>query len=339
MTPSLTVIMPVRNNARCLEPALASLERQTDRDFVLHVWDDGSDDDSPSILKRWLNARLPGRVVGRRRVGIGRALAQLVESAPTELIARMDADDLCDPQRFERQRAYMNRHPDVAVLGTQARRVEGEPTNVIDVTDHPTSDAAIRWQMRLQNPLNHPTVMMRKSAVLNCGNYRDLRPGQDDDLWLRLSQQHRFANLPGDLLTYREHDNTVTARQKDATRTFRKRRLAESHRVFPGLPVADARRLTHLLTHPDELGVTRRDIALLERAAERLAACSGEPAARFKQTRAYRAQHLNLRTRHWKGKPIIGRAWPVMKHGLRIARHATGRSPKRVHDTSKRGAA
>ena len=329
MSPTLTVIMPVYNAERYLDAALASLEQQTVRDFVVHIYDDGSTDRTADILESWLTSRLPGKVIGRDRIGIGNALAKLVKSAPTELIARMDGDDLCHPQRFAKQLAFMQRNPRVAVLGTQVQRIDGETGETISKTRYATDDAELRWQFRLCTPINHPTVVMRRAAVLEAGNYRDLRPGQDDDLWLRLSQRHRFANLPDCLLTYREHAASITRKQADAVHTFRNRRLTDCRCVFPGLVREDAQRLTHLLTHPDELAVTRRDVGLLELAAEYLAKEAGESLDTFKQTHAYREQLLNLRTRRFKSEPLLRSAWPIVKRGVQILRR-----PKRQRGTA-----
>lgn len=320
MSQGLTVIMPVRNAARFLESALVSLQQQTRRDFVLHVWDDGSEDQSPAILNRWLPNRLPGQVIGTGRIGIGHALARLVESAPTELIARMDADDVCQPDRFDRQLVFMQRHTDVAVLGTQMQRCEGSTGRDLGRTTHPLHDAELRWAMRLRNPINHPTVMMRRPAVLACGNYRDLRPGQDDDLWLRIARHHRMANLPACLLTYREHDGSVTARRDNPAAEFRRRRMDDAKLVFPGLELNQAQRLTHLLTHPDQLDVTRADLSLLDDAAASLALVSGEPIDYFRHTTTLRQQRLNLQVRRLKSRPLLGRLWPMVRGAGRLSK-------------------
>ncbi|MEM1354501.1 MAG: glycosyltransferase [Planctomycetota bacterium] len=312
--PELTVIMPVRNGGSYLGAALESLRSQTCRDFVLHVWDDGSTDDTAALLKRWVPNRLPGRVLGHEPIGIGRALARLVESAGTPLIARMDADDVCHPQRFARQLAHMQQHPRVAALGTQMQRRDATLTQTRRTTRMPTRDRDVRWMLRTHNPLNHPTVMMRRLAVLDCGNYHDLRPGQDDDLWLRLAFRHRLANLPEPLLLYREHDHSVTASQLDqSAATFRARRRASAALVFPGLAEDEAQRLTDLLADTKLLGVGRDDVQLLERAARTLAQQSGEPADYFIDTPRYRQQRDNLKTRRLKSNPVIRPAWPALR--------------------------
>lgn len=321
MSTPLTVILPVYNSARYLEAALQSLRDQTVGGFVVHVWDDGSKDETPAILKRWINERLPGRVIGSQRVGIGNALARLVESSQTDLIARMDGDDLCDPDRFKKQLAFMNAHPEVAVLGTQMRRRDEATGKELGTTTHALEDADLRWQLRLNNPLNHPTVMMRRAAAIQAGNYQDVCPGQDDDLWLRLSQGCRMANLPDTLLTYREHDASITGSQKESTRVFRDRRSALADRVFPGLGLPDAQRLTHLLTHPNDLGVTRHDCRRLEQSAKALATDAGESPQYFIQTQAYREQRLNLRIRQIKSQPLLGRAWPMLRRAGQLALH------------------
>lgn len=313
MSLPLTVIMPVRNGERYLEEALCSLCAQTDRRFSVLVWDDGSEDATAEILNRWLPTRLPGRVLGHEPIGIGKALARLVDSAPSPMIARMDADDRCDAKRFELQLNTLTQRPDLAVLGTQMRRFSAEHGEQAACTQHPCNDADLRWAMRLGNPLNHPTVMMRRQAVLDCGNYRDLRPGQDDDLWLRIARRYRIENLGESLLDYREHSASITANDARGVQTFRERRITQAELVFPGIDQADARRLTHLLTHPDALGVTRRDLAAFNRTAVSLAKQSGEPGDYFTRTALYQSQRKNLAVRLLKTNTVVRKAWPAGK--------------------------
>jgi len=317
--PVLTVIMPVRNGASYLEAALESLRAQTRQDFVLHIWDDGSTDETAALLARWVPNRIPGRVLGYESIGIGQALARLVESATTDLIARMDADDVCHPQRLARQLAFMAANPAVAVLGTQMQRRDATLTQTRQTTALPLDDRDLRWMLRTHNPLNHPTVMMHRLAVLDCGNYRDLKPGQDDDLWLRLAYRHRMANLPEALLIYREHADSVTGSNADERISrFRQRRLAAADVVFPGLNEGEAEHLIELLTHTDRLGITRGDIELHQRAARQAALLSSESPDYFQNTTSFREQALNLRTRRLKSNPALRPAWPVLRRLARI---------------------
>lgn len=315
--PPVTWLLPVHNAQPFLEAALASIAKQSYRNHSILAWDDGSTDDSLAILKQWIPERIPGRVLGHARLGLGPALARLVEHSPTELLARMDSDDIAHPDRLAKQVAYMQTHPDVAVVGTQMRRMRDDGQSFGAITHHPADDPELRWALRLVNPINHPTVMMRRSAVLQAGNYHDLAPGQDDDLWVRVAKGHRMANLPEVLLDYREHASSITAHhQTRATEQFRARREQCLKTLFPMVPPSKASRLVHLLTHPDDLSVTRSDLSLHRRAARCAALNSGLPVSAFVQTDLFRQQSLNLRTRWLKRQPVVRAVWPKRQQAL-----------------------
>lgn len=213
----VTVLLPVRDAARHLDEALASLATQTWRNFEVLAWDNGSTDESVAILRRWIPSRLPGRVVTGRPLPLAECLAAMVEEATTELCARFDADDVCEPRRFEEQVKALGGRPDVAVLGTQVRWIDANGKRVRGSTAFPTEPVEIVHALLSTNVLSHPTVLFRKHAVLAVGNYRPASPGEtphfeDYDLWLRVARRFQIANLPGTLLRYRIHPASVTTR-------------------------------------------------------------------------------------------------------------------------------
>jgi hypothetical protein len=200
---ALTVVLPVHNGEAFLDDAISSIRRQTFRDFELLVIDDRSEDQSAAIAAR--HAAADARVVlhANRGSGLVAALNLGIERASATLIARMDADDIALPARFERQMARLAAEPDLLVLGTATIRVDAHG-NHLAVIVPPAGPAEIFTLLERVNPMAHPTVVMRRAALEAVGGYRSayLR-AEDYDLWLRLAERGKLANLQEPLLEYR----------------------------------------------------------------------------------------------------------------------------------------
>lgn len=316
MPPNVTWLLPVRNGERYLEEALQSIANQNYKKHEVLVWDDGSSDATHEILAKWLGTEIPGRVVGHERVGLGRALAHLVVEAKTELLARIDADDIAVPDRLAVQARHLVEHQRTGLVGSDMG-VLGEPERVLK---QPTDDPSLRWALRFTNPVNHPSVMMRRSAVLEVGNYRPLDAGKEDyDLWARLGLIARFATIPRTLTHYRVHDESATAGwEADHGKGFYEQRNALVDRLLPGTPQSDAVRLLDLIRDPEDLSVTADDLTRFRMAAMLAArACRYEPTY-FTQTALFQQQYENLKTRRLKGQPLIRPVWPLLKQANRL---------------------
>lgn len=136
--------------------------------------------------------------------------------ARAPLVARMDADDVAPPERLERQVAYMERDPSLVVLGSSYQLIDatGKLHGRVDL---PEQDAEIRRKLPFCNPICHPSVMLRRDAVLSVGAYLGGQNAEDYDLWLRLAlnPDWRFANMPDLLLCYNvEPSGTARASRK-----------------------------------------------------------------------------------------------------------------------------
>jgi glycosyltransferase involved in cell wall biosynthesis len=197
----VSVLMGVWNGApRVLEAVLSALG-QTMGDLELIVIDDGSADATPAILKSVSDPRL--RVERRERGGLTSALQAALALARAPLVARLDADDIALPERFERQRDFLATRPDIGLLGTAAREVDPSGRELA-VVRPPVDDAAIRRALIRRNPFVHSSVMMRRAAVERVGGYDPAFPvAQDYDLWMRVSRVTRMANLPEPLVVRR----------------------------------------------------------------------------------------------------------------------------------------
>jgi len=212
--PAVSVLVGVHNGAPWVSRAVESVLGQTLADLDLIVVDDGSTDATPTLLAAVRDSRL---IVERQsRTGLTRALNRALARARAPLIARLDADDVALPARLERQRAFLEGHPDVGLLGTAARVVD-EADRELAVIRPPEADPAIRRALIRRNPFVHSSVMARRALVEQVGGYDASFPvAQDYDLWLRLSAVTRMANLPEPLVIRRLIPGRVTAERDSA---------------------------------------------------------------------------------------------------------------------------
>lgn len=213
--PTVTVLMAAMNIARFLDEAIDSILRQTLADFELIVIDDGSTDDSWSVITR--RAAEDKRIVALRseqNMGISRALNKALAHAQGVYITRLDGDDYCSPDRLAVQVAYLERYPQVGAVGTQAQFVTsaGEP---IRRTAYPLTNAELQDALLDQMCMVGPSVMIRRSAMEAAGFYFYDEPyGQDYDICLRVAEVAEIANLPEPLYFYRQHSASVSYAQR-----------------------------------------------------------------------------------------------------------------------------
>lgn len=247
----ISVLIPVLNGAQFLEEALLSLEQQTYRDFEVLVWDNGSTDGTLEILDRWLPARLPGRVFRGQPLSLGLSLACLVEEAPTELCARMDADDLCHPDRFRQQLEFLRQHPGLALVGTDRVCIDMAGNTVAGVSTLPFAPSDVLHATLVGPRIWHPTVLFKRSAILKAGNYQDHSTpeepywSEDYDMWMRLLTHRLAATMPEKLLHYRINPEGVTQKaMREKRAALARRRVWERHAsAFTGLPTPEAMRM------------------------------------------------------------------------------------------------
>jgi GT2 family glycosyltransferase len=217
--PRVSVLLPVRDGGAPLDQAMDSLLAQTFTDFEVVSVDDGSGDDSGVRLEGWAARDRRVRVLRRPPRGLVPALEEGLSACRAPLIARMDADDLCAPDRLAAQVAFLDQHPTVGVLGSlvEGRTVDGQPlargmARYLAWSNDLRDPAAIARERFIESPLVHPSVLMR-AAVLQEGAYRDGPFPEDYELWLRLlGRGVVMAKVPRVLLTWREHPARATRR-------------------------------------------------------------------------------------------------------------------------------
>lgn len=136
--------------------------------------------------------------------GLGRALNEGLKHCSYDIIARMDTDDIAKPDRFEKQLAVFEKYPDVDVVGAWIDEFESDITNVTSVRKLPEFHNDIFLFAKRRNPINHPVVMFRKSAVLAAGGYQHFPLFEDYYLWVRMLMNGAcFYNIQESLLYFR----------------------------------------------------------------------------------------------------------------------------------------
>ena len=217
--------MSVWNALPYVHEAVRSILDQTCRDFEFIVIDDGSTDGTGEALEHYDDTRLQ---VHRRQqnVGLTKRLNEAIRLARGKYIARMDADDVSHRERFEKQVAFLDAHPDVALVGTFCRSVQ--PGGRVEEWVYPTADERIRAEMVRRNPFVHGSVVMRRAALDAVGFYNEsLRYVQDYDLWGRIAAKFQTANLPEFLVSRHERPNSITLSGDIAWARFRAHAAAQ----------------------------------------------------------------------------------------------------------------
>lgn len=204
MPRGVTVALPVyRVNPDHLRGAVRCIQNQTLTDLAILLIPNGADEPTTRLCHALATEDPRIRVLSRPTPSLATALNAALREAPHNLVARMDADDLCPPERLERQAAFMAANPGVVALGTAFERI-GPDGRVLGLIRPPTDPAEIRWRLCLGNVFCHGSMLLRRDAVLAAGGYNPAcRRGQDYELWLRLSRRHDLANLPDVLYQHR----------------------------------------------------------------------------------------------------------------------------------------
>jgi len=218
--PRVTVFTPVYNREHTLRATIESVLAQTYRDFELLVIDDGSKDASVEVIRSYADPRVR-LVVHEQNQGIPRTRNHGLELARGEFLAILDSDDIANRTRLARQVEFLDRHPDVAAVGSWLTRIDarGRPRGFIARPTHPDD---VRAHILFVSCFKNPAMMARTEVLRRFGYREQFAYCQDIDLWGRISEQHRLANLPRFLTRYRMGGES----RRDEALAFRLKMLA-----------------------------------------------------------------------------------------------------------------
>jgi len=199
--------MPVRNAAPFLDASIASILRQTMTDFEFVVLDDASTDGSRDLLRAWATRDARIRlIVSDTPLGLAGSANRVMREARGSICARMDADDLSDPDRLARQWAVLEAHPEASVVATLWRGIDPQGRVVRP------SDRWRLWRQTTFSPFPHGSVMFRRDWGLTAGGYRDTCANWEDfDFYVRMAALGPIYVIAKPLYAYRFHSTTATA--------------------------------------------------------------------------------------------------------------------------------
>lgn len=249
MPPLVSVLMSVYNGQGFLPQALDSLLGQTLADLEVLAVDDGSTDGTWRLLREQADRDRRLRLMRNpANLGLTRSLNRGLGQARGRYLARQDVDDLSEPQRLAEQVAVMEQDPGLVILGSDILVVDGQGRPSGEIGFRPRSDPGIRRYMLLNNAFFHSTVMLRRQALVDHGLAydEDLAYAQDFDLWSRLLEHGRGANLPRPLVRFRRHGGQLSERAWQAQQAVADR-VALANLARQGLTGLLTPRQVHLL--------------------------------------------------------------------------------------------
>jgi hypothetical protein len=208
--PVVSVVLPVCNCPGYVGQAIESILDQTYTDFELIVIDDGSQDETSTLIHAFDDPRV--RAVRQTHQGVAAARNHGIELSRGRFIAQMDADDISLPGRIASQVAFLGANPRCGMVGTWAEIWSGrEKTERVHA--HPVENAQLRFELLFNNPFVQSSVMVRREALDRVGRYTTdpaRQPPEDFELWSRIARQFEVANIPVPLLVYREVEGSLS---------------------------------------------------------------------------------------------------------------------------------
>jgi len=214
--PAVSVLLPCYNATKTIDETMESLVRQTLADFEIIAIDDGSTDATLGKLKAWAAVDSRIQVLSSAHGGVIAASNAGLKVCTAPYIARMDADDRAYPERLEKQAAYLDAHPEVAVVSSLVKAFPDEDVRegyqvYIRWLNSLVTDEDIRREMFVESPLANPSIMMHSSWFEKMGGYHDYGWPEDYDFLLRMYLAGaKFAKVPQVLLEWRDHPERIT---------------------------------------------------------------------------------------------------------------------------------
>ena len=200
--------MPVFNCEKYLDESINSILNQTYRDFEFFIINDGSTDNSEKIIKNYQKKDDRINLLTQNNQGVTKSLNKGIRNCRGKYVARMDADDISHPKRFEFQLKYLQNNLNIAIVGSQISIIDDKNEIIKKIDNLPLDDCLIKWELIFGTPLIHPTLMIRKTVFKKFGLYNKQSIfGQDIQMWRKIARKVEFGNLPNNLLKLRQQDD------------------------------------------------------------------------------------------------------------------------------------
>ena len=301
----LAVILPAYNAEAHLAECLDSLLNQTFQDFCILAINDASIDNTSKILESYAKMDPRLRVYhftqNQGEPSAGKLAKDILNYMNVEYVARMDADDICAPHRFEKQIQYLDNHPEIDILGSNAvifhhERTEKSP----EISDLPLLDKDIKAHFSLaRGHMINPSTMWRHSSIKELGlNYAQTSTAPDFHMWIQCALNGKtFANLPDPLLFYRVHSEQESQKRAKLSEAVQYSMELWIHHLFPELQSQEVSLLSRIL-HEKSIRLTTEEFEIAFSAYDKVRANHGP--SRFGEDRETMFSILDKHTQFLK---------------------------------------
>lgn len=207
--PLISVVMPARNAQKYIGKSIESILSQTFKNFELIIINDCSTDKTLAIIKSFSKKDFRIRIINNeKRLNIARTLNKGISLAKSNIIARMDADDIAFSRRLERQYKTIDSSKNISVIGSDIVIMDANGSE-IGIRNYPHQSKKLKKCLFRYSPFAHPVVMFKKDMFEEVGGYNPkYSPTEDLDLWFRLGSNHEFKSIPEPLLKYRIYEKS-----------------------------------------------------------------------------------------------------------------------------------
>lgn len=213
--PLVTVMMPVRNGEKFIRKAVESILFQTFTDFELLILDDGSTDQTVDIVRSYKDKRIR-LIQNDKSLNLAEARQKSVTLSRGKYIAYLDSDDITKPSRLAVQMQFLQKNSDISAVGSWVEIIDEQGNSKGSIWKHTTSPDIIPSILLFRNCFTQSSVLLKKECLLTTPYRSTYWPAPDFDLWTRLSQKYRLANIPKVLTLYRVHkENSSSQKQKE----------------------------------------------------------------------------------------------------------------------------
>ena len=301
----LAVILPAYNAEAYLAECLDSLLNQTFQDFCILAVNDASIDNTSKILESYAKMDPRLRVYhftqNQGEPTAGKLAKDILNYMNVEYVARMDADDICAPHRFEKQIQYLDNHPEIDILGSNAVLFNHEQTDKSPaISDLPLLDKDIKAHFSLaRGHMINPSVMWRHSSIKELGlNYAQTATAPDFHMWIQCALNGKtFANLPEPLLFYRVHSEQESQKRAKLSEAVQYSMELWIHHLFPELQSQEVSLLSRIL-HEKSIRLTTEEFEIAFSAYDKVRANHGP--SRFGEDRETMFSILDKHTQFLK---------------------------------------
>lgn len=211
-SPRISVIMPAYNAQNFIRKSIESILNQTLTDLEFIIINDGSSDSTLEIIQEYQRNDSRIKILNQENRGIVKSLNRGIMHSKGDYIARMDADDICWPERLEKQLQYLKENPKIDLISCGYQPIDEHDKNIGEPILHPSNENALKIALCFSSPICHPGVMAKREVFSNFP-YKE-KVSEDHALWISIARKYLISNIEEPLIKYRITENSLSKRNK-----------------------------------------------------------------------------------------------------------------------------